>query len=154
MRRKLTGLVLGAIVALAGFAAAGFSTGIAATADTTTATTTGTTGTTDTTATTGTTTGSTTTASTTTGTTTTASTTTGSTTTATTVPARTVTATVTVVRRVVISTRVPLCHRVGTARRHVYVLVKVLPGAVNAHLRSGDKPVTRRGNCAALNRRR
>jgi hypothetical protein len=60
---------------------------------------------------------------------------------------------VTVTHTRVASTKVPLCHRVGTARKHRYVLVKVAPSAVNAHVRHGDK-ATVRGNCAALNRRR
>jgi hypothetical protein len=52
----------------------------------------------------------------------------------------------------VVSSKVPLCHRVGTAGHHRYVLVKVTPTAVNGHLRHGDK-ATVRGNCAALNRK-
>jgi len=53
----------------------------------------------------------------------------------------------------VVSTKVALCHRIGSARHHRFVLVKVAPASVNAHLRHGDK-ATVRGNCAALNRHR
>jgi hypothetical protein len=149
MRSKLTGLILGAIVAVAGFAAVGLTRGAAATSDTTTATTTGTTGTTSGSTTTGsTTTGSTTTGSTTTGSTTTGSTTTGSTTTA---AASTVTVTVTNVETVILNPKVTLCHRVGRGVRRHFVLVRVAAPAVNSHLLHGDKPA-KRGSCAAWNR--
>jgi hypothetical protein len=131
MRRKLTGVVLGAIVAVSGFAVAGLGAGTAATADTTTATTTGTTGTT---------TGS-----------TTASTTTAATTTA--PAASTVTVTVTNVgtttvtdtETVILSAKVTLCHRVGSRKRHRWVKIKVAPSAVNGHLRHGDRALPARG---------
>jgi hypothetical protein len=64
-----------------------------------------------------------------------------------------VTDTVVHTRTVRSTTTVPLCHRVGTAKNHKYVLVKVTPASVNAHLRHGDK-ATVRGNCAALNKHR
>src|SRR2546421_706847 len=126
MRRKLGAIIACATLAIAGLAVTGLTTGTAAISDTTTATTTGTTGST------------------------TGSTTTGSTTTA---PPSTATVTVTVARTqtIFVPAKVTLCHRVGTARHHRFVLVRVAASAVSAHLHHGDKPVTR-GSCASLNR--
>jgi hypothetical protein len=46
---------------------------------------------------------------------------------------------------VILSSKVSLCHRVGTRKHHHWVQIRVAPSAVNAHLRRGDRGVPLRG---------